>query len=51
VGAALSRILEWDFERVVIAHGDIIEHEAKAILRAAWARPLSAVGSSIDGVE
>jgi len=43
VGAALSRILDWDFERVVIAHGDLIEHDAKEILCAAWARPLSAI--------
>ena len=46
VAAALSRILEWDFERVVIAHGDLIEHDAKAILRAAWARPLRAIESN-----
>jgi hypothetical protein len=45
VGAALSRILDWDFERVVIAHGDPIEHDAKKILRAAWARPLRAIES------
>jgi len=46
VGAALARILAWDFERVVIAHGDLIEHDAKAILRSAWARPLRAIESS-----
>jgi hypothetical protein len=46
VGAALSRILDWDFERVVIAHGDLIEHDAKAILRSAWARPLRAIESN-----
>jgi hypothetical protein len=34
--AALERILAWDFERVVIAHGDLIEHDAKAVLRRAW---------------
>ena len=36
-----------DFECVVIAHGDLIERDAKAIVRAAWARPLKAV--SADG--
>jgi hypothetical protein len=34
--AALERILAWDFERVVIAHGDPIEHDPKAVLRRAW---------------
>lgn len=37
--AALEGILAWDFERVVIAHGDLIERDAKAILRSAW-RPV-----------
>jgi len=46
VGAALSRILDWDFEHVVIAHGDLINHDAKTILRAAWARPLRAIQSN-----
>ena len=31
--ACLERILAWDFERVVIAHGDCIEHDAHARLR------------------
>lgn len=34
--AALERILAWDFTRVVIAHGALIEHDAKAVLRYAW---------------
>ena len=46
VGAALARILAWDFERVIIAHGDLIEHDAKPILRSAWACPLRAIESS-----
>jgi hypothetical protein len=46
VGAALSRILDWDFQPVVIARGDLIEHDAKTILRSAWARPLRAIGTS-----
>ncbi|MBW2421607.1 MAG: DUF4336 domain-containing protein [Deltaproteobacteria bacterium] len=36
----LERILGWDFERVVIAHGDCIEEDAHARLREAWASPL-----------
>jgi hypothetical protein len=40
VARALSRILAWDFERVVIAHGDLIEHNAKEVVQAAWEKPL-----------
>lgn len=40
VGACLERILSWDFSRIVIAHGDLIEEDAKAIARAAWKRVL-----------
>jgi hypothetical protein len=36
----LERILAWDFERVVISHGDLIEENAKAVLREAWRSPL-----------
>jgi hypothetical protein len=39
--AALERILAWDFERVVIAHGDLIEHDAKAVLQRAWRATLT----------
>ena len=34
--AALERVLEWDFERVVIAHGEPIGRDARTILRTAW---------------
>ncbi len=37
----LERMLQWDFERVVIAHGDCIEQDAHAVLREAWKNPLS----------
>ena len=37
---SLERILAWDIERVVIAHGDCIEERAVERLREAWARPL-----------
>lgn len=33
---SLRRILSWDFSRIVIAHGDLIEEDAKATARAAW---------------
>jgi len=33
---SLERILEWDFERVIIAHGDCIEKDAHAVLRDGW---------------
>lgn len=38
---ALERILAWDFERVVIAHGDPVECDAKAVLRQAWRATLT----------
>jgi hypothetical protein len=38
---SLERILEWAFERVVLAHGDLIEINAKALVRDAWRNPLS----------
>lgn len=37
---SLERILEWEFERVIIAHGDLIEANAKSIVRSAWEPPL-----------
>lgn len=37
---SLERILAWDFERVIIAHGDLIEEDARAVVRKAWTRPL-----------
>lgn len=33
---ALERILAWDFERMVIAHGELFERGAKSALREAW---------------
>jgi hypothetical protein len=38
---SLERILAWDFDRVVIAHGENLETNAKEALRRAWAKPLS----------
>ena len=39
--AFLQRILEWDFERVILAHGDLIESDARAIVKKAWEKPLT----------
>jgi hypothetical protein len=33
---SLERVLQWDFERVVPGHGDVLEHGGPAALRAAW---------------
>lgn len=38
--AALEKVLAWEFERIVIAHGGLIEHDAKAVARQAWRRHL-----------
>lgn len=38
---SLERILEWDFERIIIAHGQNIDRDAAAVARRAWRRPLS----------
>jgi hypothetical protein len=35
-GESLRRILDWDFERIVLAHGELVEENAKGILVAAW---------------
>ncbi len=39
--AALERILAWDFDRAVIAHGDLIDDDPKAVARRAWRNVLS----------
>ena len=31
--ASLERILSWDFDRVVVAHGDVLEHGGRDALR------------------
>lgn len=39
--AAVRRILDWDFERIVIAHGRVVDEDAKAVFRkgVAWLKP------------
>ncbi|QDU69486.1 DUF4336 domain-containing protein [Engelhardtia mirabilis] len=34
--ASLGRVLEWDFERLVVGHGEPITEDPKGKLRAAW---------------
>ncbi|MBV8451758.1 MAG: DUF4336 domain-containing protein [Deltaproteobacteria bacterium] len=34
--AFLQRLLSWDFDRAILAHGDIIENDAKAAIERAW---------------
>ncbi len=33
---SLEHVLRWDFERIVPGHGDVVEHDGPAVLRAAW---------------
>jgi len=39
--ASLQRILQWDFERVIVAHGDLIEADAWRVVEKAWRKPLA----------
>lgn len=34
---SLRRILAWNFERIVLSHGDLIEHDAHDVAARAWA--------------
>ena len=34
--ASVARILEWDFDRVIMAHGHILDQDAKASLRSSF---------------
>jgi hypothetical protein len=38
---SLHRILQWDFERVIVAHGDLIESDARQVVETAWQKPLT----------
>ena len=37
---SLKKILQWDFEKIVLAHGDLIETDAKETAIRAWKVPL-----------
>ena len=38
---SLRRILQWNFERVIVAHGDLIETDARHVVELAWQTPLA----------
>lgn len=38
---SLKRILDWDFDKVILSHGDLIDEGAKAIVQEAWRAPLA----------
>jgi len=38
---SLKKILSWDFERIILSHGDLIEENAKSVAIHAWRRPLA----------
>lgn len=33
---AIARVLKWDFDRITVAHGDVVERGAKDAMRRAW---------------
>lgn len=37
---SLEKILEWDFDKIILAHGDLIEENARDIALEAWQSPL-----------
>jgi hypothetical protein len=37
-GASLRAMLAWDFDRIVVSHGDVLERGGKAAFEAAFAR-------------
>lgn len=42
VRKGLEKILSWEFERIIIAHGNLIEKDAKAVATKAWENVLKA---------
>lgn len=43
---SLKKILSWDFKRIIISHGDLIEKQAKAVALHAWRRPLASINDA-----
>lgn len=37
---SLEKILAWDFEQIVLSHGDLVTENAQAVAREAWKTPL-----------
>ncbi|WP_377319782.1 hypothetical protein [Rhodanobacter ginsengisoli] len=40
VRQCLMRILQWDFERVILSHGDLITRDARQVIAHAWRKIL-----------
>jgi len=40
---SLQRVLKWDFDRIVLSHGDLIEHDGRACAAQAWRSLVGAV--------
>ena len=40
VKKSLKRILDWDFGKIILAHGNLIEHDARAVATKAWEKVL-----------
>ncbi len=38
VRAFVEHIWDWDFDRIVVSHGDVVEHGGRAVFRSAFAR-------------
>lgn len=38
---SLQKILQWDFNTIILSHGDVIEHNAKEAALRAWDKPLN----------
>jgi hypothetical protein len=38
--SCLEKILSWDFDKIIISHGDLIENDAQQIARTAWQQVL-----------
>lgn len=43
--AQLSTILAWEFDRIVLSHGDLVRADAKAVAHEAWAKVLRKGGA------
>jgi hypothetical protein len=41
---SLRRILAWDFQRIVLSHGDLIDHDAHEVAAEAWSGVLGQAG-------
>ena len=42
---SLKKILNWDFDRIILSHGDLIEENAKEAALHAWRQPLASSDS------